>query len=1171
MRIRRLELIRYGRFTDEQLELSRGTPDLHIVVGPNEAGKSTILAALEDLLFGIHSRSPMNFLHAYPSMRLGATLEANGKSLDFRRRKGNKNTILMPDGTPIRSGQRALMPYVGKADRSFFERMFSLDHERLRRGGKEILDDRNEVGQVLFSASSGIQDLRERLQELDKEADRLWAKRRSAKRRFYQADDRRKAAERQLREHRVTVANWQKLKREFESCREDHTRLEKRLRAKDAELRKLDRIRRVAWYIREKSRIEAAITELGDVADIPADAAKTLRQAGEDLRLATRRLNEQRSELERGRKERASLTWNDALLLRKEEIGRLHEMRIQVHAEKMDLPKRLRDLHSVEDKIRDLAVELGWDAGDIGELLNRIPNRTKANHVRLLLNRRSQLIGDVESAKAALVDAERRLAEVRQQAEAIGTPRDVTRLAAIVSATDSHLGSEVRSANNEVAEACADSQRMFDELRPRPSSIREADSIEVPTRSQVEAHRDKRRETDQQLRDCKLRRSAAIRDLDQRRKERDRFVAEERPVSAVDVHHLREQRDAGWSIIRRRYVDQERVSDEEIEGFAEGHDNLASAYETSVKAADSAADRRVDTAEAAARLSELNRSIALSKDRLDALCEELSELTKRSHSLDEKWGTIWASLPFDPLGPDDMLRWLDLHAGLRAAERRRVAAQQRADALRSQEANEMKRLRSELDALGIEAIPPPKHGLRVLVTCAEAEQRRQQHLKEAAQQLAIEVRKAESDVRTKRAQLERAEAARSQWGTQWSAAIGELDLDPGEDPDVVNEQIGAIDQLRVAAARANDLRVNRVQKIERDIEDFRLEASSTLQAVAPDLVGEEPFDAVPKIESRLATDLRTQTVARTMDKEITARVARTRELELELRESHSAISELQARANVDDMDALRKEIEKFERSKEYRDEHSKTVEFLAQQGDGHSIEDLEAECAAVDLDEAASRARAVSEGIDDLRKRQMKARDLFRAARARFEDVGGSDAAAIAAAARQEALAEIQEVAEQYVRARTAALLLRWAIDRNRREKQGPMLKKASGLFSDLTLGSFEGLELDFDGDRPLLVGRRSSGERIRVRGLSDGSVDQLYLALRIAALEDYLEEASPLPFVADDLFINFDDERAAAGFRALGRLAKVCQVLFFTHHEHLINIAQKALPVPAPVLRMPR
>ena len=61
-------------------------------------------------------------------------------------------------------------------------------------------------------------------------------------------------------------------------------------------------------------------------------------------------------------------------------------------------------------------------------------------------------------------------------------------------------------------------------------------------------------------------------------------------------------------------------------------------------------------------------------------------------------------------------------------------------------------------------------------------------------------------------------------------------------------------------------------------------------------------------------------------------------------------------------------------------------------------------------------------------------------------------------------------------------------------------------------------------------------------------------------SIEDYLARAQALPFVADDLFINFDDDRAAAGFRLLGQLAEKTQVLFFTHHQHLVDIAKATL-----------
>ena len=64
---------------------------------------------------------------------------------------------------------------------------------------------------------------------------------------------------------------------------------------------------------------------------------------------------------------------------------------------------------------------------------------------------------------------------------------------------------------------------------------------------------------------------------------------------------------------------------------------------------------------------------------------------------------------------------------------------------------------------------------------------------------------------------------------------------------------------------------------------------------------------------------------------------------------------------------------------------------------------------------------------------------------------------------------------------------------------------------------------------------------------MSEGSTDQLFLALRLAAVEQSISSGVPLPFLADDLFVNFDDARARAGFQVLAELARSTQVLFFT------------------------
>ncbi len=75
---------------------------------------------------------------------------------------------------------------------------------------------------------------------------------------------------------------------------------------------------------------------------------------------------------------------------------------------------------------------------------------------------------------------------------------------------------------------------------------------------------------------------------------------------------------------------------------------------------------------------------------------------------------------------------------------------------------------------------------------------------------------------------------------------------------------------------------------------------------------------------------------------------------------------------------------------------------------------------------------------------------------------------------------------------------------------------------------------------------------------MSDGTRDQLYLSLRLASLEKYLETSEPMPFVVDDILVNFDDLRAAATLGALAELSKKTQVLFFTHHGRLVELAHE-------------
>ena len=73
MRLARLSLEKYGMFTGREVPFSSHAR-VHLVSGPNESGKTTGLAAVTDLLYGIQERTRFNFLHANDDIRIGAEI-----------------------------------------------------------------------------------------------------------------------------------------------------------------------------------------------------------------------------------------------------------------------------------------------------------------------------------------------------------------------------------------------------------------------------------------------------------------------------------------------------------------------------------------------------------------------------------------------------------------------------------------------------------------------------------------------------------------------------------------------------------------------------------------------------------------------------------------------------------------------------------------------------------------------------------------------------------------------------------------------------------------------------------------------------------------------------------------------------------------------------------------
>ena len=1163
MRLARLDLLRYGRFTDVSIELPRAERDIHIIFGPNEAGKTTSLTAIEDLLFGISERSPYNFLHSYDAMRVGAVLENGHERFEFQRRKTRRDMILGPDGEPLPGDERLLAPFLGGPDRVYFDRMFNLSHDRLAEGGRVIIEAKDDVGQMLFAAGTGLADLRERLTQLEEEANGLWASRKSDKRLYYQAQDRLEEAQSGQREHSLTVSAWQKARKTLNEAEKTYQEHREEHEATSRELKKLARIRRVHGVVRQRHGLTQEFAALGQVIVLAADAATKLTQAEQQDTEIRAQIAVLEPQLDQARQGLETIRYDEALVRRADDIMQLNEQRIAVRREREDSPKRREEFRLELEELARLASEIGWEVQEPKELVERIPPRSTVDPVRLLLARHGELTAELRSAHRTLEEAQAGLQDKTERLKEMGEVPDVSGLVAVLNAVRAigEVAGRIRTAQGQVAEASQEIEKKVRSLKPALPDGVDIEALEVPPRDTIVAHRDAVRDWMRRQGETKLRLIEARNHLERDNKALQQRVRDEGVVAPGAMGEARGYRDTLWELVKTRYIDRSEISAEEAQAYAEPLEHLPASFEDAVKQTDRVADRRFDKAQAAGELAVMARNIAEHETRAGQLEAEETALTAEGEQLDQAWQALWVNAPVEAFTPDAMLAWLEARDDIVTLIGRRRDAQRQLDDSRREEQEAMAQVQAELMKLGWDADEIRADTLRVMVERADGFRRDQEAKAERIGEMRDAVRSAKGEMARRQGELEKAEAERESWRAEWAMAVAAIGLQVDSKPEVVAAQINVIDEMREHAATARDLRDKRIATIERDIAAFERIVAEVAGELATDLANSDADTAVVELDRRREEALELHQQHRKLTEEVAERQKKIGELEEDQKAGWTSVQPLLEAVGVEDVEELRAAIERSDLSRTLNEKLAGVVEALDQQGDGLAVEVLEAECRDVDIDEAQAREEAAEAELKVFSEQLEEAVVARTESRKAFESIEGDDAAARAATDQQEALAAMQDAAERYVRVRTSSMLLRWAIERYRKEKQGPLLKRAGELFRVLTRNSFERLEVSFDEhDTMHLIGVRPDGEVVAVPGLSTGTEDQLFLALRIAALEDYLARAVALPFVADDLFINFDIERSAAGFEVLGQLAERTQVLFYTHHHHLVDVAREKL-----------
>jgi len=1149
VRFLRLDLLRYGPFTGRSLTLRPGAK-LHLIYGPNEAGKSSSLAAVGDLLFGFSKRKEYDFVHEASSLRVGAEIASrSGDTLVFRRRRGKKKTLLADDEAETALQEDALAPFIGNLNREVFSRAFGLDSGSLRQGGEAMLESEGEMGAALFAAASGLTDLARVRRQLDSEADAIFSPRPSKDRSFYQALDRYDIAIAAERRNELKSEVWKTLVAEIAEIEQQLAVIKEKRTETVAGLARLQRLKVVGPTVVAMDQLEGALAALSDLPEVPASfiaeckvALEAADGASGQERLAAEEVATATAALE-------SIGIDETVAARGTEITDLFSRKGDYASKLAERPAIETERDGFTATLTDLAYRLGIESAD--DVVLQLPPDATIAAAR-------QLVDEGLELETAIATDEKRLAEEIAELIAQDETGDVdgltepkpwrVQLAALGPdlkelGEQSYIEQTLHGMEQKLRDGAA-------RLVPRVGNIEALAEAGLPTREMIGEHRAIFEKILADRRDHMVR----LETVDQQRHETEQRLGEVEqggPVAYQETIGLvRADRDATFALLRGQLQRRGRLmTPGELAA-------KVTQFEEEIVEADRLADDALADAERMSRVAGHREQLAELDRQRPEIEAQLAELDARQKVALRDYADLFVPAGIAPMAPEAMIGWLGSVEDLLAVRRDVEALTIRItslDGLAGQVHGALAAIAGNIGLAGAETMPPL--ALSRLINAALDEMTDRWASRRAADG-------ARQAGRMRVGQLEdilsKARRRHKEWRQKLDAMLPELGIDPRTATPGVAAALGVWASVPdVSRERAN--RAMRLATISRDMEAFEQAVLDLAHDLAPALV-DLPAHGLIDVLREQAETARAAKV-RYDDARARLELAQTRLAGAQAAHETASVALDALAAMLPDGSDARADLSRLERRNVLRAELAERQRELEAHADGLDAATIRADLKGFDRNRAPFDAEDLERRRESLNAENDRLHAVLGQKLARRETYEAGTGSELAAFERHGAEAKIVAAARLWAVRKIAATMLGQAIEKHREAQSDPLVLRAGALFNILTGASFSGVVQDYgEDDQPRLMGVRKGGERVAIAAMSEGTRDQLYLALRLAYIEDYADHAEPMPFIGDDIFQTFDDERTNFGIKAFASSSALFQPILFTHHLSVVAIARTAL-----------
>ena len=1167
MKLARLMLQAFGPFTGKTLDFAATASNLHLIYGPNEAGKSAALRAITDLRFGIPLRSPDDFIHATGQMRIaGLFIDEQGEPIGLIRRKGRAPTLSrfdvatdQPDPTlpVLREHELAL---TGGVERNEFEAMFGLNHARLRAGGDLLLKGEGELGSALFEASAGTRGITAILTALDDDAKKIFnphgrAQNATINEARRQLDEQRTA----WRQAQTKPVEWQALNRVHEQTKAALAEIDKAIEALRRRENELTELRTVEPLLRQHDRALAELQALAEVPDLPEGAREQRLAAEQAQRRAQQDLKDAELELDRCTRALANLVIEVPLLEHAEVIERLAAGVEAASRSRIEVQQQQANVERIDADLTARAARIAPER-DIREVLNAAPSEADRVALNGHLQATSRLTERLAGNRQRALELDEALSAEAEEAPALPDPAVRQALADALRCAQAlgDLGRRRRELDRQITEMEGPLIQSFSDMgADSEQALRTAQPL---LEAQIAQARQELAEVDDAIRDARDEDRRLEPQLEEQRLRQRQLAAEGEVVTAETLRLARDRRDDGWSRVRKVYVDRTGDVTELGRGF-DANRQLPDAFEAAQEEADRQADLLRADAKRAASSEECSTRIEQMEARRREIAAALASLVAERESVLAGWTERLTQAQLPALDADALREWQGRREVVLELAERLAGMRSDREGVLAEASTAASALLVTLRAAGQTVAEVAAGGATdalpsLIVQALQWEKKAAENeAQSGARAKALRTQQAErkkvgASILQTEAELNGHEEALDAWHAR-------LFLPSGTVSETVKARLEELDALARQSTALNDARQaqGHHNAVVNDIEARAAQLAMLVGEPGPVSVD----DFADRLRKRLVASRESEQERNTLRRDHGRAQQKELQAEAELEQQGALLARLCSAAAVATADELQ-ECEESAAKKRQAQIHLSTLRQQLAQASTRQEEALRQSLAGHDAVAIESERDRCRLEIGQREAEQVAARQVEEQARRALEAIDTSDRAATARQSMESAAARFRAGIRPWARLKLAHALLKESLNRFRERAQAPMVGAASTYFSLMTGGRYERLEADEEGDKPVLRAVQADGTRKGVEAMSDGTADQLYLALRLAALDLRRASHPHMPLVLDDVLITSDDERAANVLRALAQFAEGGQVMIFTHHRHLIDVARATL-----------